>query len=70
MLPLMVGNEGDWLELVVADAVERALADAGANAVVRLNVEAHRDQRGRLDAEMPTSSIQPCALFFSRCGRE
>lgn len=44
LLPMTAGNEGDWLELVVADAVERALAERGAEATVRLSVEGRHQQ--------------------------
>jgi hypothetical protein len=46
MLPLGLEKEGDWLEILVADRVEVALAEAGLDGAVRIGVEARLGQGG------------------------
>jgi hypothetical protein len=46
MLPLGLDKEGDWLEILVADRVELALAEDGLDGTVRIGVEARLGQAG------------------------
>lgn len=46
MLPLGLEKEGDWLEILVADRVEAALAEDGLDGAVRIGVEARLGQGG------------------------
>ena len=77
MLPLSLDKAGDWLELSVADALQRTLSHAGAAARVRVSVEArrqHGELRHRMIREQPPAIRRVLlalrALSTGRAGEE
>lgn len=64
VLPLGLAQEGDWLELYVAERVATAAAQAGLEVDVSINVEARREKGAREHAKIARANPSARGLLL------